>query len=156
MKNGKNNGSKVIEQDGVKGSKYGDQTFISMEDMEAQVAEKRKEGYDESWNGCMRSGRCCAHFQIANLSEKYYKTLDKDVKALWLAHYDAKSIKDLPELSLGLNHTCSKLLARKNEDGSVETKCSIYENRPKICSTFVCGASKVRKKIMKELIENEK
>ena len=137
------------------GSHYGDQSFISNENMMEQVKLKRSQGYDDKWDGCMRSGKCCSYFNISAIGQKYYENLEKDDLELWLAHHDVKSKEELPDLHLGYNHICSHLRAKRDSDGNTVTKCNIYNNRPKTCDKFTCNASKVRAGMMKELIAKE-
>ena len=145
--------SYIVHQDGVKGSKYGDNTFVSYEDMEKQVKSVLEKGYGKEWDGCMRSGKCCSYFLISRIRQEFYEKIDDDLRELWLTHYGVDDIKDLPDMEVGINHACSKLRARRTEEGNIETMCSAYENRPTICRDFTCGASKVRKKIMEKMID---
>ena len=76
--------------------------------MVKQVSSVIQKGYGEEWNGCMRSGKCCSFFVIS-LNEELYSKMHHDIRELWLAHYGADNVKNLPHVELPINHVCSKL-----------------------------------------------
>jgi len=143
----------IVDKNGIKGAEYGDGTFVSWEDMVKQVSSVIQKGYGEEWNGCMRSGKCCSFFMIS-LNEELYSKMHNDIRELWLAHYGADNVKNLPNVELPINHVCSKLRTQYTKEGQVETMCSEYDNRPSICRNFTCNASKVRKQIMKDMLDS--
>ena len=107
-------------------TQYGDRTEASPEELRQQILDNLDK---DEWKGCVGSTKCCTLFQLTH-------KLDEFEKEIYEAHHGRKR----DAVGIEYAHVCNKLDTKTG-------KCTIYDNRPRICRNFYCNASKAREKI---------
>lgn len=105
---------------------YGDRSEATPEELRQQIIDNLDK---DDWKGCVGKAKCCTLFQLSH-------KLDEFEQEIYEAHHGFKS----DSVGIEYAHVCNKLDTKTG-------KCTIYDNRPRICRNFYCNASKAREKI---------
>ena len=115
----------------------GNESVLTKNQLATQIRENLK---TKDWNGCVGCADCCTMFSVT-------LGLKSEMEEFATVHFGQPTDK----IQVKNHHVCSKLDPKTR-------KCTIYEDRPKICREFLCDASKTRaniqQQIRKEIEEN--